>query len=99
MDWTVKLWNTRDRSTPIHTFEVSQEYIYDVQWSPTHPSVFASCDADGYVDVWDINRDKEQPLVHMQIEEKEPRPLNCLRWSRDGKRMLTGDAAGKVTVL
>ncbi len=30
MDWTVKLWNPKTRSTPLHSFEVSQEYIYDV---------------------------------------------------------------------
>lgn len=63
MDWTVKLWSPKDRSTPLASFEASQEYVYDVAWSPTHPSVFASCDADGYVDVWDVNKDKEQPVV------------------------------------
>ena len=67
LDWTVKLWSPKAVSEletsgkPLMTFESSQEYIYDVQWSSKHPSVFASCDAEGYVDVWDINRDKEQP--------------------------------------
>lgn len=67
LDWTVKLWSPKVISEqnacgrPLMTFESSQEYIYDVQWSPKHPSVFASCDAEGYVDVWDINRDKESP--------------------------------------
>lgn len=63
MDWTIKLWNPKQRSTPLYTFESSQDYIYDVQWSPTHPAVFASVDYGGYVDVWNINLDKEAPIV------------------------------------
>ena len=63
MDWTVKLWHPKERTTPLLTFESSQEYVYDVQWSPSHPSVFASVDADGFVDIWDINKDREAPQV------------------------------------
>lgn len=98
MDWTVNLWNPKESSKPILTFESAQEYVYDVQWSPTHPSVFASCDAEGYVDVWNINRDRETPLVRKQILEK-PRPINCLRWSKDGRRIAVGDSAGFITML
>ena len=63
MDWTVKLWQPRTRAKPLMTFESGQEYVYDVQWSPVHPSVFASCDADGFVDVWNINGNVEVPVV------------------------------------
>ena len=69
-----------------------------MQWSPTHPSVFASCDADGYVDVWNINRDKETPIVRKQVLDK-PRPINTLRWSKDGRRIAVGDSQGFVTML
>ena len=43
MDWTVKLWYPKSevKDVAIHTFESSQEYVYDVQWSPVHPTVFA----------------------------------------------------------
>lgn len=99
MDWTVKLWSPKERSTALFTFESSQEYVYDVQWSPTHPSVFASCDAEGYVDVWDINKDREQPVVRRQIREKDAKPLNCLKWSLDGRRLVCGDASGQVSML
>ena len=97
MDWTVILWNPKESTTkPLFTFESSQEYVYDVQWSPTHPSVFATCDAEGFVDVWDINRDKEMPVERKQISAK---PINCLRWSKDGRRIAVGDAQGFVTML
>ena len=67
MDWTVKLWMPKSRTSPVMTFESAQEYVYDAQWSPTHPSVFASCDAEGYVDIWNINKDIETPVVRKQV--------------------------------
>mmetsp|Transcript_27434 Transcript_27434/g.20585 ORF Transcript_27434/g.20585 Transcript_27434/m.20585 type:complete len:139 (-) Transcript_27434:220-636(-) len=63
LDWTIKLWYPKVRAEPLLTLEASQEYIYDVQWSPVHPSVFASCDGDGYIDLWDLNKDSESPLT------------------------------------
>ena len=98
MDWTVKIWSPNTKLSPLFTFESSQEYVYDAQWSPTHPSVFASCNVEGYVDVWNINNNKETPIVHKQVQEKS-RPINCLRWSRDGRRLATGDSQGYVSIL
>lgn len=99
MDWTVKLWNPKVRSSPLYSFEASQEYVYDVQWSPTHPAVFASVDYGGYVDIWNINTNKEAPIVRGLPQEKDPKPLNCLKWNQDGRRMLVGDSSGYVTML
>jgi dynein intermediate chain len=81
LDWTIKLWNPKLRSSALYSFESSQEYIYDVQWSPKHPGVFASVDYGGYVNVWNINQNKEQPVVRGQPNEKDPKPLNCLKFA------------------
>lgn len=64
MDWSIKLWNPKMGKYPIASFESSQDYVFDVKWSPVHPSVFASCDADGYLDLWDIDTDVENPIIH-----------------------------------
>ncbi len=80
------------------TFESAQEYVYDAQWSPTHPAVFASCDAEGFVDIWNINANTEVPIVRKAITERNS-PLNCLRWSKDGRRIAVGDSQGYVTIL
>ena len=61
--------------------------------------MFAACDAEGFVDVWDINKDKEAPLVRTLVHEKDSRPLNCLKWSADGRRLVVGDAAGRISLL
>ena len=98
MDWTVKLWSPNHKEDPIYTFESAQEYVYDARWSPTHPSIFASCDAEGFVDIWNINANTETPMARKQISENN-RPLNCLRWSNDGRRIAVGDSQGQVTLL
>lgn len=112
MDWTIKLWYPKNEFSThaIYTFESSQEYVYDVQWSPVHPSVFASVDGDGYVDIWDINRDKESPVAHKKAFENnltanqaykdsdDSRALSCLKWSRDGRKLALGDADGFVSI-
>lgn len=58
LDWTVRLWSTREYS-PLHTFEDYFDYVYDVNWSPVHPAVFAAVDGTGRLDIWDINQDVE----------------------------------------
>ena len=45
--------------TPLCSFENNSDYVYDVQWSPTHPAVFASVDGEGRLDFWNINTDIE----------------------------------------
>lgn len=105
LDWTIKLWNPKDeyKDTPIMTFESSQEYVYDVQWSPVHPSLFASVDGDGFIDVWDINKDVEAPIARKKVHDvsskevagvrdfDESSALSCLKWSLDGRRVAIGD--------
>lgn len=41
-DWTVKLWNPNNNKEAIRTFENSEDFIYDVKWNPSNPSLFAS---------------------------------------------------------
>lgn len=75
--------------------ECSQEYVYDVQWSPVHPAVFASCDGEGYLDIWDLNRDIEAPITRKKTGNLA---LTTLRWSKDGRKIATGDSMGKVSL-
>jgi dynein intermediate chain len=38
VDWTVKLWNTKStQKEPIASFEIAEDYVYDVKWSPIYP--------------------------------------------------------------
>ena len=44
---------------PLCSFENNSEYVYDIQWSPIHPALFASVDGEERLDFWNINVDTE----------------------------------------
>ena len=44
---------------PVYSFEDNGDYIYDVQWSPIHPALFATVDGMGKLDLWNLNTDTE----------------------------------------
>eukprot|EP01068_Selenidium_serpulae_P010205 Selendium_serpulae@DN5406_c0_g1_i3.p1 len=94
-DWTVKLWAPKSTPQPIHSFEMAEDYVYDAKWHPTHPGVFATVDGEGYLDLWDINRDVEIPLARVHQPDAA---LNRVAFSPDGKRVLAGDGNGKCSV-
>ena len=112
MDWTVKLWS-HDRNGPekaLHTFDHGTNYVYDVQWSPVHPSVFASVDGAGCIHLWNLNVDLEQPVEVIDISESDNTdessalaahrglPLCRLHWSADGKKLVAGNENGDVRI-
>ena len=41
------------------------EAIFDVQWSPTHPCVFASCSGTGSLQLWDLSHSLDQPVISL----------------------------------
>ncbi len=99
MDWTVKLWSPKTKHNPpppLMTFENAQEYIYDVEWSPVHPSIFGCCDGDGFLEIWDLNRDTEGPIAAKQTMKRTA--LNCLKWNSDGRKIAVGDSEGFVNL-
>lgn len=68
-DWTVKLWNPRvsgGKSKNILTFDSAEDYVYDVAWNPMNPGLFCSVDGEGYLDLWDLAEDTENPAYHEQ---------------------------------
>jgi len=44
------------------SFECMSDYVYDVQWSPTHPAVFGCVNGMGQLQLWDINTESEVDL-------------------------------------
>jgi dynein intermediate chain len=62
-DWTVKLWNPKSRTDPLWSFESSEDYVYDVAWNPSNPALFSSVDGEGYIDLWDLSKDLEVPII------------------------------------
>ena len=43
----------------LYSFEDNGDYVYDVEWSPKHPALFATVDGMGKLDLWNLNNDTE----------------------------------------
>jgi len=92
-DWTCKLWSNKGSTKPLYSFEEAGDYVYDVQWSPTHPSLFASADGTGTVSFWNLNKDTEVPVL---TAKQNAHALNRLRWSPDGRKVAVGNSEGAI---
>ena len=66
-------------------------------------------DGDGFIDIWDINKDLEAPIVHTCAfeqstnahgykEQDDGKALGAIKWSRDGRRLAVGDSEGFVSI-
>eukprot|EP00921_Rhytidocystis_pertsovi_P022038 GHVQ01035275.1.p1 GENE.GHVQ01035275.1~~GHVQ01035275.1.p1 ORF type:complete len:411 (-),score=32.80 GHVQ01035275.1:1289-2521(-) len=95
VDWTVKLWSPRNYSKPLCSFEASEDYVFDAKWHPSHPGVFATANGEGQIDLWNLCSDWESPLYQM---DSGPRAVNKLCWSQDGRRLMSGDGDGNLTM-
>lgn len=95
IDWTVKLWSLKENK-PLYSFEDNGDYIYDVQWSPIHPALFASVDGMGRLDLWNLNNDTELPTVSTIVDGAPA--LNRLMWAPSGHQIVVGDDIGKIWV-
>jgi dynein intermediate chain len=93
VDWTVKLWAPAYSETPLLSMvSHSYDYMSDVKWCPTHPSVFATASSNGTLGLWNLTTSFEEPLTGPEGIVVEPdamsgRGLNKLRWSADGRRI------------
>ena len=94
-DWTTKLWSTNLPDIPLITFNQSKDYVYSAKWHPINPYIFATCDGSGYIDLWDLNRDREIPTFRYKLNNA----INKLAWSYDGKKLATGDINGHIDIF
>jgi len=97
-DWTVKLWSYAQKNRALYTFECARDYVFDVQWSPVHPAVFASGDGTGKLDVWNLTNDTDVPIYSIQVE-KDKGAISKIKWSPDGTILAVGMSTGAVHVF
>ncbi|KAJ1565793.1 hypothetical protein HK405_011594, partial [Cladochytrium tenue] len=103
--WTVKLWRVKSMSktsltpqyiAPLHSFEESDDYVYDVKWSPAHPAVFGCVDGSGRFDIYDLNQDAEVPSASVMVGSGKA--LNKLQWDKEGRKAAIGSSDGQLYV-
>lgn len=106
VDWSTKLWAPAYSDRPLISWvSHSYDYMSDVQWSPTHPSLFATASSIGSVGIWNLASSLEEPVTGVEGIVIEPeaassgiRGLNKLKWSSDGRRLMIA-AGDQVHVL
>jgi hypothetical protein len=57
--------------------------------------VFVSVDGGGRLSVWNVCQDEEVPVAGTDVSKHA---LSCLRWTRDGRKVVVGDYAGETVV-
>ncbi len=51
------MWNPKVSEKCLKTFSYSEDYIYDVKWNPVNPTMFASANGEGFIDIWDLSKE------------------------------------------
>ena len=54
----------------LYSFEDNGDYVYDVEWSPINPALFATVDGMGKLDLWNLNNDTEVLSLRIIIRLK-----------------------------
>ena len=96
VDWSTSLWRS-DMDRPIHVFETGIGYVYDVAWSPSHPSVFATATSSGSVHLWDLLASSSSPVASADLGSGLA--VTSLAFSSSGLSLLAGSSSGSTALL
>ncbi|PWN47269.1 WD40 repeat-like protein [Violaceomyces palustris] len=68
--------------------------VEDLQWSPSEPTVFASCSADRSIRVWDVRVKSRKSVI--AVDEAHEQDVNVISWNRGTDYLLLsgGDEGG-----
>ncbi|KAJ4290646.1 hypothetical protein N0V88_006393 [Collariella sp. IMI 366227] len=85
---------------------VREDVVYDAAWSPVKPGVFGLVDGAGWLELWDITVETEEPVARISPSPRKDgrtmlsKSLNKIAWEQaEGKRLATGGIDGAVTVF
>ncbi|KAJ3571402.1 hypothetical protein NP233_g3781 [Leucocoprinus birnbaumii] len=78
-------------------FQSHTSSVEDIQWSPSEPTVFASCSADQSIQVWDVRSRGRQSVAG--ILKAHDSDVNVISWNRTTSYLLVsgGDEGGIKT--
>ncbi|KAI3389949.1 hypothetical protein SNEBB_004324 [Seison nebaliae] len=92
----IHLRNTKDPKF-VHRFVMEHRHIInDVKWSPVHPAVFASCDHEGMLKIWNLN---ENGYISLASESLDGMSISNISFTSDGKHLFAASYDGRITVF
>ncbi|KAM9734485.1 cytoplasmic dynein 2 intermediate chain 2 isoform 1-T1 [Menidia menidia] len=85
------------QANPLLSLRVSDSYLFQAQWSPTRPLVFAAATGQGEVHIFDLGHRSPRPAA--TIAGVPGRAATCLAFSRGNPHLLAvGKADGTVGI-
>ncbi|KAK3341228.1 WD40-repeat-containing domain protein [Lasiosphaeria hispida] len=85
---------------------VREDVVYDAAWSPVKPGVFSLVDGAGWLELWDITVETEEPVARISPSARKDgrtmlsKSLNRVAWEpTEGKRVATGGIDGALTMF
>lgn len=94
-DWTVKVWD-HNLPNPVLSFDLGCA-VGDVAWAPYSSTVFAAVTSDGKVHVFDLSKNKHEPLCEQKVVKKSKLTHVC--FNEKAYIVIVGDDRGGVTSL
>eukprot|EP00755_Sulcionema_specki_P030595 Sspe_Gene.18618::Locus_6706_Transcript_1_1_Confidence_1.000_Length_2159::g.18618::m.18618/K10409/DNAI1; dynein intermediate chain 1, axonemal len=94
-DWTVKLWE-KSSKRPLMSFDLGSA-VGEAAWAPFSSTVFAAVTADGHVHVYDLFKNKHEPMCDQLVVKKAK--LTRISFNTKEPIILVGDDRGMVSSL
>lgn len=89
--------NNTGFTTHAQPFESHTSSVEDVQWSPSEPTVFASCSADRSIRIWDVRQKAHRSAL--AIDGAHEQDVNVISWNRGTQYLLlSGGDEGALNV-
>ncbi|XP_073397219.1 cytoplasmic dynein 2 intermediate chain 2 isoform X1 [Dendrobates tinctorius] len=83
---------------PLTLLQLSQKYLFGIQWSPVRPLVFAAASGEGEVLLFDFGKSSQKPSLSIK-QTSDEQPVHCLEFNRVQTKLLAaGDSTGLVKI-
>lgn len=97
IDSTLRVWDWKRGLSLFEAPASGVAGLFACRWSPLHPAVFAACDAEGDVQLWNLCESLE--VCSASARAPGGGGLSGLGWSSDGRCVAAGDVEGGLHVF
>ncbi|XP_053552083.1 cytoplasmic dynein 2 intermediate chain 2 isoform X2 [Bombina bombina] len=86
------------QAKPLVSLQLSQRYLFSIQWSPVRPLVFAAASGEGELLLFDLGKSSQKPTLRIK-QMDDDRPVYCLEFNHKQTQLLAaGDSTATVKI-